>query len=50
MVRHANKFGATYALIIGEDEQATKQVMVRNMLTGDQQLIPQAQLKTHLSR
>ena len=50
MMRHANKFGATYALIIGEDEQATKQVMVRNMLTGDQQLIPQAQLKTHLSR
>lgn len=44
MMRKANKMGAMYALIIGDDEQKNKSVLVKNMITGDQQNIAQVEL------
>jgi len=48
MMRQSNKRGASYAIIIGDDEQANKQVTVRNMTTGDQEAIAQAELVNYL--
>ncbi len=42
MMRKANKIGAATALIIGEDEQKTESVMVKNMITGEGALVKQA--------
>lgn len=44
MMRRANKIGATYALILGENEQANKTVVVKNMETGEQQEVGQVDL------
>lgn len=46
MMRTANRLGATYAIIIGEDEQRANEVTVKNMLTGDSKCVPQAALAT----
>lgn len=40
----ANKMGAAYAVIIGEDEQATHEVMLKNMLKGTEERIKQTAL------
>ena len=50
MMRHANKMGAKYALLIGPDEQAQKMVMVKNMMTGEEEKVGQKELVTHLLR
>ena len=38
-MKHANKNQARFAAIIGEDEAVQNKIMLKNMLTGDQQLI-----------
>lgn len=40
----ANKMGAAYAVIIGEDEQAAHEVMLKNMVAGTEERIKQAAL------
>ena len=41
MMRKANKMGAAYALILGEEEQQTKTVTIKNMITGQEERILQ---------
>ncbi len=48
MMRHANKMGAKYALLIGPDEQAQKVVSVKNMMTGTDEKVPQRDLVSYL--
>ena len=50
MMNKANKLGAAYALILGEQEQQKNQVMVKNMITGEQELISQADLVAYLQK
>jgi len=38
-LREANKMGARYTAILGEEELITKKVTIKNMGTGDQQTI-----------
>ncbi len=51
-IRHkmsrANKMGASYALIIGDNEQARKTIIVKNMMTGNQEEIKQIELVSYL--
>lgn len=48
MMRRANKFGASYALIIGDQELAAKSVLVKNLMTGNQELVHQKDLVKYL--
>ncbi len=41
MMRKANKMGATYALILGEEEQKTRTVTIKNMTTGHEERVAQ---------
>ena len=50
MMNRANKLGAAYALILGADEQQKNQVTVKNMITGAQETIPQAQMVAYLQK
>lgn len=50
MMRKANKMGAAMALILGEQEQANKSVVVKNMMTGDQQEVAQIDLISYLRK
>lgn len=47
-MRKANKLGAKFCIIIGSDEQATREVMVKNMVNGQEQRIAQVDLLDHL--
>ena len=38
-MEYANKVGAKYVVIIGEDEVANNTVSVKNMITGEQQTV-----------
>lgn len=49
MMRKANKMGATYAVIIGEDEQQQHEVMLKHMINGTEQRIKQTALLEHIS-
>jgi histidyl-tRNA synthetase len=40
MMRKANKLGARYCIIIGDDEQKANQVTIKNMTTGDEVRVP----------
>lgn len=40
-LRQANKMGAAYCLLLGSDEQASRTVTVKNMITGSSDRIPQ---------
>jgi len=44
-LRQANSVGATYAVIIGDDEIKEGMVTLRNMLTSDQQVVDPEELK-----
>ena len=44
MMSKANKFGAAYALILGETEQGNRTVTVKNMTNGTEQVIAQTNL------
>lgn len=48
MMRKANKMGATYAVIIGEDEQQKHEVTLKHMINGTEQRIKQTELITHI--
>jgi len=48
MMRRANKLGAKYALLIGEDEQASRQVTLKNMVTGEQERIAQTEVASRI--
>ncbi len=50
MMRKANKLGAAYALILGDEEQQNKTVMVKNMTTGEQEHVAQADVVGYLSK
>lgn len=49
-MKKASDLKATYALIIGENEQKSNSIMVKNMLTGSQEIVPQNQVATYLKR
>jgi len=50
MLRHANKMGARYALLIGDDELQSRTVTVKNMVTGTQETIGQIDLVHYLKK
>ena len=50
MMNRANKLGAAYALILGDEEQQKNQVTVKNMVTGTQEVISQAELVAYLQK
>jgi histidyl-tRNA synthetase len=50
MMRTANKLGAQHSLILGDEEQKTHQVTVKNMMTGEEQRIAQSELGALLRR
>ncbi len=47
-MRKANKIGATYVLLLGDQEQASRQVMVKHMMNGTEQLVAQDALVNFL--
>ncbi len=49
-LRRADRSGAHYTLIIGEDELASQMVTVRNMHTGEQQPVPQGEVLAWLRK
>ena len=48
MLRKANKQGARYSLIIGEDEQNNRTVLVKDMINGSENIINQSKLVNFL--
>ncbi len=50
MMRKANKLGAAHALLIGEQEQQDKIITIKNMITGTEEKVAQANLVTHLKK
>jgi histidyl-tRNA synthetase len=50
MMNKANKLGASYALILGEDEQQKNMVTVKNMISGTQETIAQSVLVDYLKK
>jgi histidyl-tRNA synthetase len=49
-MKHADKFGATLAVILGEDELAADEVTVKDLQTGAQERVARADLAAHLLR
>ena len=49
-MRQANRAGAAYAIMIGDDEQQGGTAMVKNMVDGAQEQIAQVDLVAHLKR
>lgn len=50
MMKQANKLGAKFCIIIGSDEQATRTVTLKNMITGESERVAQIDLIKTLSR
>ncbi|MGE0206397.1 MAG: histidine--tRNA ligase [Candidatus Babeliales bacterium] len=50
MMRKANKLGAQYVLIVGPDEQAKGEVVVKNMQTGAEERIKQTDVAAYLKK
>ncbi len=50
MMRQANKMGAAYCLILGDEEQKTRTVMVKNMVTGAEERIAQIDVISYLKK
>ncbi|MCL5875960.1 MAG: histidine--tRNA ligase [Candidatus Dependentiae bacterium] len=50
MMRKANKVGAANALLIGSQEQQDKTITVKNMVTGVEEKVTQANLVTYLKK
>lgn len=50
MMKKANKLGAAYALIIGETEQQNRTVMLKNMMTGNEEQVLQINLIEKLKK
>lgn len=49
-MKKASDLKATYALIIGEEEQKNNSVMVKNMITGSQEMVLQNQIVNYLKK
>jgi len=47
-LKRANKIGASFAVMLGEDEMKTNSVALKNLATGEQKTIAQAQLINQL--
>jgi len=50
MMRKANKMGAIYALIVGDEEQEKQLVTLKQMTTGEQKQVSQVGLVEFLKR
>jgi histidyl-tRNA synthetase len=50
MMKKVHKNGALYAIIIGQDEQDKNEVMLKNMVTGNQESVAQNQLVNRLKK
>jgi len=50
MMRKANKMGATYVLMLGEDEQKMGKVLVKNMTNGTEEHVAQIDVVKHLKK
>jgi len=50
MMRKANKMGAEYVLLLGENEQKTNSVTIKNMLTGESNTIKQSDIVNFLKK
>jgi len=50
MMRKANKLGATYALVIGDEEQQNNEVTVKQMVGGKQERVKQSAVIEYLKR
>ena len=50
MMRTANRIGAMYVLMIGDDEQQAREVTMRHMMTGEQKRIAQVDVVAHIRR
>ena len=50
MMGKANKMGASYAIIIGVDEQAARKVMIKKMTTGTEELVDQIAVADYLKK
>ncbi len=48
MMRRANKMGATYVVIIGQDEQQAHEVTVKQMINGSEERIKQIDLVSYI--
>ncbi|BDC35145.1 histidine--tRNA ligase [Candidatus Dependentiae bacterium Noda2021] len=48
MMRKANKIGAKYVLILGENEQKTHSVTIKNMINGTEENMPQVNAVPYL--
>jgi len=49
-LRQADKWKAKFALIIGQEELSGKRAIVRNMKTGEQEIVPFSELERYLLR
>lgn len=50
MMRQANRMGAKYALLVGDEEQQTRTVTVKDMVSGAQERISQIDLVNYLKK
>ena len=50
MMRKANKMGAQYCLILGQDEQEHKMVTIKNMITGAEEKVLQTEAVKYLKK
>ncbi len=50
MMRSANKLGAAYVLIIGEEELKAKEVTIKNMVTSEQVRVPQIEVVNYFKK
>ncbi len=48
LMRKANKMGAKFCLILGDEEESNKEVTVKNMITGEEKKIHQTNLIEYL--
>ncbi len=49
-MKRANKMGAAHVLIIGSEEQAQRKVMVKKMVTGQEELVDQVAVADYLKQ
>ncbi len=50
MMNKAHKMGASFVLLLGDDEQEKKMITIKNMLTGTQDTVSQAEVITYLKK
>lgn len=50
MMKKADKFGATYVLLLGETEQQNHTVTIKNMVSGEQASVSRDQVILHLTK